>query len=236
MKGHSADRRWGFSLADHGLAMGGLALLAVGAATSWWAMSLAGQHWRSPFSPGGRGGGLRRAPPRAGAIRTGGGDIPFAFKVRRGSGCSSSSARRTPSEEAGRRVHRARPAERHRRLRALLLPPHRHPSGWSLRGRVPVDDLRFEHHERVLYVTRDRSSARCPRPGCEPTVSQDASRIGKLILVPAVITLAVTLLRLVGELQGWSLLCSTGATSRLSPSLVGIWLLVRCSAPGSDGS
>jgi hypothetical protein len=34
-------------------------------------------------------------------------------------------------------------------------------------------------------------------------VSQDASRIGKLILVPAVITLAVTLLRLVGELQGW---------------------------------
>jgi len=33
-------------------------------------------------------------------------------------------------------------------------------------------------------------------------VSQDASRIGKLILVPA--TLAVTLLRLVGDLQGWS--------------------------------
>ena len=35
-------------------------------------------------------------------------------------------------------------------------------------------------------------------------MSQDASRIGKLILVPAVITLAVTLLRLFGELQGWS--------------------------------
>ena len=35
-------------------------------------------------------------------------------------------------------------------------------------------------------------------------MSQDASRIGKLILVPAVITLVVTLLRLVGELQGWS--------------------------------
>jgi len=26
--------------------------------------------------------------------------------------------------------------------------------GWSLRGRVPVDDLRFEHHERSTYVTR----------------------------------------------------------------------------------
>jgi hypothetical protein len=36
----------------------------------------------------------------------------------------------------------------------------------------------------------------------EAPVSQEATR--KLILVPAVITLAVTLLRLVGELQGWS--------------------------------
>ncbi len=31
-----------------------------------------------------------------------------------------------------------------------------------------------------------------------------SGRLGRLILVPAVITLAVTLLRLVGELQGWS--------------------------------
>jgi hypothetical protein len=31
-----------------------------------------------------------------------------------------------------------------------------------------------------------------------------SGRIGRLILVPAVITLAITLLRLVGELQGWS--------------------------------
>jgi len=35
-------------------------------------------------------------------------------------------------------------------------------------------------------------------------VSQESNRMRKLILVPAVITLAVTLLRLVGELQGWS--------------------------------
>jgi hypothetical protein len=31
---------------------------------------------------------------------------------------------------------------------------------WALRGRVPAADLRFEHHERVSYVTRgslDRS-------------------------------------------------------------------------------
>jgi hypothetical protein len=34
-------------------------------------------------------------------------------------------------------------------------------------------------------------------------MSQETSP-GKLILVPAVITFGVTLLRLVGELQGWS--------------------------------
>jgi hypothetical protein len=30
------------------------------------------------------------------------------------------------------------------------------------------------------------------------------TRLGRMILVPAVVTLGVTLLRLVGELQGWS--------------------------------
>src|SRR3990172_9861836 len=42
------------------------------------------------------------------------------------------------------------------------------------------------------------------RSARRPTVSQESNRMRKLILVPAVITLAVTLLRLVGELQGWS--------------------------------
>jgi len=57
-------------------------------------------------------------------------------------------------------------------------------------------------------------------------VSQDASRIGKLILVPAVITLAVTLLRLVGELQGWSPTLFNRGEQQWSPALVGIvWLV-----------
>jgi hypothetical protein len=34
------------------------------------------------------------------------------------------------------------------------LPPAATPSGWSLRGRVPVNDLQFESHERSTYVTR----------------------------------------------------------------------------------
>ena len=57
-------------------------------------------------------------------------------------------------------------------------------------------------------------------------MSQDASRIGKLILVPAVITLAVTLLRLVGELQGWSPALFNRGDKAWSPGLVGIvWLV-----------
>ncbi len=55
-------------------------------------------------------------------------------------------------------------------------------------------------------------------------MSQETSP-GKLILVPAVITLAITLLRLVGELQGWS----PGLFSRAAGgggALVGIsWLV-----------
>jgi hypothetical protein len=80
------------------------------------------------------------------------------------------------------------------------------------------------------------------------TVSQDARRIGKLILVPAVISLAVTLLRLVGELQGWSSTLFNRGDKPFSPSLVGIvwlvpvfgawfgWKLTRAgSGPGSLG-
>jgi len=79
-------------------------------------------------------------------------------------------------------------------------------------------------------------------------VSQDARRIGKLILVPALISLAVTLLRLVGELQRWSPALFNRGDKPFSPSLVGIvwlvpvfgawfgWKLTRAgSGPGSLG-
>ena len=85
MRGHSADRRWSFWLADHGLAMGGLALLAVGAATSWWAMSLG---WAALaivfFAWVAEADGFAVPRPGRVAIRRGGFDIPLAFKVRRG--------------------------------------------------------------------------------------------------------------------------------------------------------
>jgi len=69
-----------------------------------------------------------------------------------------------------------------------------------------------------------------------------------MILVPAVITLAVTLLRLFGELQGWSTVLFNRGDRPFSPSLVGIvwlvpvfgawfgWKLTRSgSGPGSLG-
>ena len=67
-------------------------------------------------------------------------------------------------------------------------------------------------------------------------MSQDASRIGKLILVPAVITLAVTLLRLVGELQGWSPTLFNRGDRPFSRALVGIvWLVPVFGGPDADG-
>jgi hypothetical protein len=157
MKAHSTDRRWGFWLADHGLALGGLALLAVGAATSWWAMSLG---WAALviafFAWVAEVDGLL-ALPRLGrvAIRTGGLCVPLAFSVRRGERvllfvCEEDSERGGWSD-----VYTVldRPKATDDGEPRYSLPPSNR-SGWSLRGRVPVDDLRFERHERSTYVTR----------------------------------------------------------------------------------
>ena len=55
---------------------------------------------------------------------------------------------------------------------------------------------------------------------------ENSVRPGQLILVPAVITLAVTLLRLLGELQGWSPMLFSRAAGG-GGSLVGIsWLVL----------
>jgi len=160
MKGHSADRRWGFWMADHGLVLGGLALLAVGAATSWWATSLGSAALAIAFfawvaeTEG-------FAVPRPGrvAIRWGGLEIPLAFKVRRGERvllfvCDWDGEREGWSD-VYTVLDQPQGTDGFDGFEPLYcMPPAIPPSGWSLRGRVPVDDLRFEHHERVVYVTR----------------------------------------------------------------------------------
>ena len=156
MKGHSADRRWGFWLADHGLAMGGLALLAVGAATSWWAMSLG---WAALaiafFAWVAEADGFAVPRPGRVAIRRGGFDIPLAFKVRRGERVLLFVCEEDPERGVWSDVYTVldRPKDTDDGEPRYSLPPP-NLSGWSPRGRVPVDDLRFEHHERRSYVTR----------------------------------------------------------------------------------
>ena len=160
MKGRSADRRWGFWLADHGLAIGGFALLAVGAATSWWAMSLG---WAALaiafFAWLAEAEGFAVPRPGRVAIRRGGFDIPLAFKVRRRKRvllfvCEEDSKRGGWSD-VYTVLDQPKGTDGTDGFEPLYsLPPATPPSGWSLCGRVPVDDLRFEHHERVVYVTR----------------------------------------------------------------------------------
>ena len=160
MKGQSSDRRWGYWLADHGLAMGGLALLAVGAATSWWAMSLGWAALAIAFFAWVSEADGFLALPRPGrvAIRPGGGlDIPLAFKVRRGERVLFFVCEEDPERGVWSDVYTV--LDRPKGTDGFepycyALPPAVAPSGWSLRGRVPVDDLRFEHHERSTYVTR----------------------------------------------------------------------------------
>ncbi len=158
MKGHSADRRWGFWLADHGLAMGGLALLVLGAATSWWAMTLG---WAALviafFAWVAEADGLL-ALPRLGRVaiqRCSGMEPPLAFSVRRGKRVLFFVREEDAEREGWSDVYtvRDRPKGTDGFKPGYALPPATF-SGWSLRGRVPVDDLRFESHERSTYVTR----------------------------------------------------------------------------------
>ena len=139
--------------------MGGFVLLAVRAATSWWAMSLG---WAALaiafFAWVAETYGLL-ALPRLGRVAIGGGglDIPLAFTVRRGERVLFFFCEEDPERGGWSDVYTVLD-----RLKGTdgfepycsALPPAATPSGWSLRGRVPVDDLRFEHHERSSYVTR----------------------------------------------------------------------------------
>jgi hypothetical protein len=91
------------------------------------------------------------------AIRTDFGfDIPFAFKVRRGERVLLFVREEDPERGVWSDVYTVldRPKGTDGFEPCWGLPPAPIPSGWSLRGRVPVDDLRFENHERSTYVTR----------------------------------------------------------------------------------
>ena len=183
MKGHSADRRWGFWLADHGLAMGGLALLAVGAATSWWAMSVG---WAALaiafFAWVAEADGFAVPRPGRVAIRTRRRlrHTPRLQGPARGAGALLRLRGGPRARSLVGRVHGARPAEGHRRLRAFLRPSPRHPqrvvAPWPCPGRRPAirapraEHLRHARIARALAVRgRGVSAARSAR--ATPTAS-----------------------------------------------------------------
>ncbi len=150
------EETMGLWLADHGLAAGGLALLALGA-TVWplalplgcTALGLAFFAWVAEAD------GIALPRPGRVAIRTYGcWETPLAFAVRRGQAVLLFSRDDEPDRTAWSDMYivRQRPdaAPVDPRWELPLAPVN----DWSLRGRVPAASLRFEHHERVSYVTR----------------------------------------------------------------------------------
>lgn len=157
MKGNRVGRGMGLWLADHGLAASGLALLALGATVwpvavplGWTALGLAFFAWVAEAD------GFAVPRPGRVAIRTGGCfDIPLAFTVRRGERVLFFAREEDPELGGWSDMYtvRDRPKGTDSFEPCYELPPGTR-SGWSLRGRTPVTALRFEHHERVTYVTR----------------------------------------------------------------------------------
>jgi hypothetical protein len=141
---------------DHALPAAGLGLVALGVtvwppaqALAWAAFGLGFFGWVAEAD------GF--ALPRRGwvPIRTYGcWETPLAFTVRHRGTLWLFSRKEDPDRGGWSNEY----VVRERADGAFLDPRSELPlapgSGWSLRGRAPVVDLRFEHHERVSYVSR----------------------------------------------------------------------------------
>lgn len=153
---HDGRPRLGLWLADHALALGGLALVALGLAGSPLALSLG---WAALgiafFAFVAQADGLAVPRPGRAAIRTCGcWEIPLAFTVRHGGRVLLFTRDEDVDRGGWSDVYtvRERPAGAGFDPRwELPLGPG---NGWSLRGLAPVGALRFERHERVSYVER----------------------------------------------------------------------------------
>lgn len=156
MKGNPVGRGTGLWLADHGLAVGGLALLVLGATAwplalplGWTALGLAFFAWVAEAD------GVALPRPGRVAIRTCGcWDTPLAFTVRRGDRVLFFVREEDPERGGWSDVYTVRDRPNGTDFEPCFELPLGPRSEWSLRGRTPVATLRFEHHERVSYVTR----------------------------------------------------------------------------------
>jgi hypothetical protein len=156
MQGNPVGRGVGLWLADHGLAVGGLALLVVGAAAwplalplGWAALGLAFFAWVAETD------GVAVPRPGRVAIRACGcWETPLAFTVRRGERVLLFVREDDPERGDWSDVYTVRDRPNGTGFEPCFELPLGPRSEWSLRGRTPVATLRFEHHERVSYVTR----------------------------------------------------------------------------------
>jgi hypothetical protein len=153
---HRFARGIGLWLADRALVAGGLALLAVGTAESppalslgWAALGLAFFAWVAEAD------GLALPRPGRVAIRTCGcWETPLAFTVRRGDRVLLFVREEDPDRGGWSDTYAVRDRPNATAIEPCFELPVGPRSEWSLRGLVPVGTLRFEHHERVCYVTR----------------------------------------------------------------------------------
>jgi hypothetical protein len=154
--GNRAASGIGFWLADHALAAGGLGLLVVGATTWPPALSLGwGALGLAFFAFVAEADGLAVPRPGRVAIRTCGcWEIPLAFTVRRGGRVLFFVREEDPDRGGWSETYAVRDRPNGTDFEPCFELPIGPSSEWSLRGRVPVATLRFEHHERVSYVTR----------------------------------------------------------------------------------
>jgi len=155
MTNDPVGRRGGLWLADHALSMGGLALLAAGAAAwplalplGWTALGLAFFAWVAEAD------GLAVPRPGRVAIRSVGcWETPLAFTVRRG-GRVLFFVREEDPERGWSDVYTVRDRPNGTDFEPCFELPLGPRSEWSVRGRIPAAALRFEQHERVSYVAR----------------------------------------------------------------------------------
>jgi hypothetical protein len=156
MKGNPVGRGIGLWLADHGLAVGGVVLLVLGKAAwpvalplGWAALGLAFFAWVAEAD------GVALPRPGRLAIRTCGcWDAPLAFTVRHADRVLFFVREEDPERGGWSDVYTVRDRPDGTDFEPCLELPLGPRSEWTLRGRTPVATLRFEHHERVSYVTR----------------------------------------------------------------------------------
>ena len=153
---HPFARGVGLWLADRALVGGGLVLVVVGVAASptalslgWAALGLAFFAWVAEAD------GLALPRPGRVAIRTCGcWETPLAFTVRRRNRMLLFVREEDPDRGGWSDTYAVRDRPNGTAIEPCFELPVGPRSEWSLRGRVPVGTLRFEHHERVCYLTR----------------------------------------------------------------------------------